>query len=73
MRRKLLKYIKRMLIGIGILIGALLITYFAFVNFSPQFGGKISKEKQEEYTKSENYADTLGSIQVSDAQLDRSY
>ena len=55
MKYKLLKYIKRMLIGIGILIGALVLIYFAFVNLSPEFGGKISKENQMEYEKSENY------------------
>ncbi len=46
-----------MLIGIGILVGMLLITYFAFVNFSPQFGGKISEESQVEFVKSKNYKD----------------
>lgn len=54
---KFLKYIKRMLIGIGILIGILIIAYFLFVNLSPEFGGKITKEAQEQYAKSENYKD----------------
>lgn len=57
MKTIIFKYIKRMLLGIGILLGILVITYVAFVNFSPQFGGKISEEAQQDYQKSENYKD----------------
>ena len=55
MKTIIFKYIKRMLLGIGILVGIIIITYVAFVNFSPQFGGRISKESQLQYAKSDNY------------------
>lgn len=59
MKQKLIKFIKRMLITIGILIGVLILAYFLFVNLSPQFGGKISDEAKLRYETSTNYKDGL--------------
>ena len=53
--KRIRKIIGRMLLAIGGIIGALVITGILFVNFSPQFGGKISKEQLIEYAKSENH------------------
>ena len=46
-----------MLIALGAVIGLILIVGFLFISFSPQFGGKPSKEQKREYVKSENYAE----------------
>ena len=53
--KRIFKYIKRMIVVLGIIIAILLITVVLFINFSPAFGGDISKEQQLEYTKSENF------------------
>ncbi|SHG29802.1 MBL fold metallo-hydrolase [Flagellimonas flava] len=44
-----------MLITIGIIIGLLIVAYFAFVNFYPSFGGDVSKERQSQYTDSSQF------------------
>ena len=44
-----------MLFILGIIIVALFISYFAFVNWYPSFGGEVSKTLQEQYIASENY------------------
>ncbi|MBT8315699.1 MAG: MBL fold metallo-hydrolase [Maribacter sp.] len=49
------KILKRMLLGIGILSGAILIAATLFINISPEFGGKATKEQREFYSKSQNY------------------
>ncbi len=46
-----------MLIGFGIFIGVVVVVAFLFVNFSPEFGGKATKEQLLEYAKSKNYKD----------------
>lgn len=43
-----------MLIGIGVIIGVVLIVGVLFINFSPEFGGKATKEQQLIYAKSNN-------------------
>ncbi len=53
--KQIFKYIKRMILVLGIIITVLIITVILFINFSPAFGGDISKEQQLEYTKSENF------------------
>lgn len=55
--KKIYKIIQKMLVTLGILIGILIITGVLFVNLSPQFGGKSTKEQQIEYAKSKNYKD----------------
>ncbi len=55
--KKTLKIIKKMLIWLGIVLGVLVIIGILFVNLSPEFGGKATKEQQAEYTKSKNYKD----------------
>jgi len=42
---------------LAIIIVLLIVAYIAFVNFTPSFGGDISKEQQLEYGKSKNYVD----------------
>ncbi len=44
-----------MLLGIGILSGIVLITTTAFINISPEFGGKATKKQKELYAKSPNF------------------
>ena len=46
-----------MLLGIGILIGVVLITATLFINISPEFGGKATKEQKDFYSQSQNYKD----------------
>lgn len=46
-----------MLIGFAIVLGLVLLIGVLFVNLSPQFGGKPTKEQQQEYAKSDNYLD----------------
>lgn len=44
-----------MFLGIGILSGLVLISTTAFINISPEFGGKATKEQKGLYTKSDNF------------------
>ncbi|MBW1298316.1 MBL fold metallo-hydrolase [Aquimarina litoralis] len=44
-----------MLVAIGVIIGVIIIIGALFMNLSPQFGGKISKEQLDLYAKSENH------------------
>ncbi|SEK45207.1 L-ascorbate metabolism protein UlaG, beta-lactamase superfamily [Aquimarina amphilecti] len=46
-----------MIAGIGILIGVVIIIATLFINLSPQFGGKATKEQQSNYATSKNYKD----------------
>ncbi|NAS32543.1 MBL fold metallo-hydrolase [Flavobacteriaceae bacterium R38] len=46
-----------MLVTLGVLIGVIIITVVLFINLSPQFGGKATKEQQKVYAKSQNYKD----------------
>ena len=43
---KFLKIIKKMMLGVGATIALLVIAIILFINTSPQFGGKITKEQQ---------------------------
>jgi len=45
------------MIVFGVLLGILLVVGVLFVNLSPEFGGKATKERQAEYAKSGNYKD----------------
>ncbi len=58
-----------MLLGIGILIGVVLITATLFINISPEFGGKATKEQKDFYSQSQNYKDgkfnNLGNVEMS--------
>ncbi|WP_256867518.1 MBL fold metallo-hydrolase [Winogradskyella forsetii] len=47
--------VKKVMIIALILIGVLIIAYFAFTNFYPSFGGDDSKEQQLTYQKSEQF------------------
>lgn len=44
-----------MFVVIGILFGIVLLVAVLFINFSPQFGGTVSKEQKIRYAKSKNY------------------
>ena len=55
MKTKFLKHIKRMIITIGVIIGIIAIITILFLNLSPQFGGKATKEQKEIYKVSKNY------------------
>ncbi len=69
MFKKFLITTKRMLIGIGVLLGVIFIIGVLFVNLSPEFGGKATKKQKELYTKSQNYRDgkfsNLGNVRMS--------
>ena len=58
-----------MLLGIGILMGVVLITATLFINISPEFGGKATKEQKDFYSQSQNYKDgkfnNLGNVEMS--------
>ncbi len=64
--------IKRSIKMIGIyiigIIGLLIIAITAFLNLSPQFGGKITTEQKAEFIKSDNYIDgkfiNMGSVEM---------
>ncbi|MEM8848382.1 MAG: MBL fold metallo-hydrolase, partial [Bacteroidota bacterium] len=66
------KILKRMLIGIGIILGVLVIGTILFVNLSPQFGGKATEEQKKEYTKSKNYKDEIF-VNTNEVKLDMSF
>ncbi|MDY8136030.1 MBL fold metallo-hydrolase [Aquimarina sp. 2201CG5-10] len=72
MKTKLLKYIKRMLIGIGILIGIIVIATTLFIKLSPEFGGKATKEQKAIYATSDNYKDEKF-VNKNEVQLDMSF
>lgn len=59
MKRKLLKFIKRMVLSIVICMAAIALIVVLFVQFSPQFGGKASEDAITAYQKSENYKDGI--------------
>ncbi len=47
------------MVGLVIGLGVLVIVIVLFVNLSPQFGGKATKEQQVVYEKSKNYKDGI--------------
>lgn len=53
--KKILKYIKRMLLVLVTLSVLAVIGYLLFVSYYPSFGGDVSKELQTKYNSSENY------------------
>lgn len=55
MIRKIIKIVKMIGIAIVSIIALILIVGLLFINLSPQFGGKASKEQQEIYAKSGHY------------------
>lgn len=55
MKSKILKYLKKMLIGTIIIILVLTTVTIGFIKLSPQFGGKATFEQREHYQKSNNY------------------
>lgn len=57
--KRLFKYLKRMLLGLGILVGLLIIAYQLFINFNPAFGGSISKEQQQVFAESNNFEEGI--------------
>lgn len=71
MINKFVKFIKRMVIGIGILIALAAIVITLFVNVSPQFGGKATQENKVIYEASENYEQGRF-VNTSKVQLDMS-
>ncbi|OUR91923.1 hypothetical protein A9Q87_08970 [Flavobacteriales bacterium 34_180_T64] len=71
----MLKFKKTLkMIGIIILSIVLLFSIIValFINISPQFGGKATKEEMEIYVKSENYKDEKF-VNKNEVQLDMSY
>ncbi|WP_232517339.1 MBL fold metallo-hydrolase [Aquimarina aggregata] len=57
MKNKFLKYFKRMIISIGVIITVLIVVIVLFINLSPEFGGKATDEQKAFYKTSENYKD----------------
>lgn len=55
MKTRIFKIIKKMLLALGIFIGIILIIAVLFVNLSPQFGGKHTKEALLRFEASENF------------------
>ncbi|WP_211333205.1 MBL fold metallo-hydrolase [Maribacter vaceletii] len=55
MKKKIVKFFKRMLAGIGITLIVIGIGITLFVNLSPEFGGSPSKEQKEKFAASSNY------------------
>jgi len=55
MIKKLLKILKRMLLVLVILLAMVFIAGALFINLSPEFGGKVTKEHKLQYAKSLNY------------------
>ncbi len=53
--KKIIKYIKRMLLVLVTLSVLAVIGYLLFVSYYPSFGGDVSKELQTKYSSSENY------------------
>lgn len=68
MLKKVLKFIKRMLTFLGILIAVIFIAVILFINLSPEFGGSATKEQKKEFATSKNYKDgkfiNLGGIKM---------
>ncbi|MGB5665304.1 MAG: hypothetical protein WBM53_00545, partial [Maribacter sp.] len=69
MLKTIKKLLKKMLLGIGVILGVVLISGTLFINFSPEFGGKANKEQQEKYANSQNHKDgkfiNKGDVQMS--------
>ena len=57
MKFSIKKTVRRFFKYLGILILLILLTGIAFLNLSPQFGGKASKEQKEEYAQTGHYSD----------------
>ena len=56
MKRKIIrKFLKMFFIVLGGLFAALIITLLLFLNLSPEYGGKASKEKKASYALQSNY------------------
>ncbi len=72
MRNKFLKYLKRMIIGIGIIIGVITIVAILFINLSPEFGGKATEEQEIKYAVSKNYKDGKF-VNTNKVELDMSF
>jgi len=72
MKSKLLKLIKRMIITIGIIIGVLTLIIILFINLSPQFGGKPTKEQKAIYAASPQHAEGKF-VNTNNVQLDMSF
>lgn len=53
--KRIIKIIKKVMLGFGIIVGLLIIIGILFVNLSPQFGGKASNKQELAYSKSANY------------------
>lgn len=71
MKLKILKFLKRMVLSIVILIGAMILITVLFLYFNPQFGGKASDEAIAEYKKSKNYKDDVF-VNSNEVRLDMS-
>ena len=70
-RSKFFKYLKRMIVGVGIIIGIVIIVAVLFINLSPEFGGKATDQQELEYTSSENYKEGKF-VNTNEVQLDMS-
>lgn len=71
MKLKILKFLKRMVLSIVIIIGAMILITVLFLYFNPQFGGKASDEAIAEYKKSKNYKDDVF-VNSNEVRLDMS-
>ncbi len=56
---KLLRYILRTIVSIGIIIAILAFIVVLFINLSPEFGGQATEIEQEVYAKSINHKDGI--------------
>ncbi|WP_340198572.1 MBL fold metallo-hydrolase [Ascidiimonas sp. W6] len=55
MKNRVVKFLKRIALIIGVFIVAISITVLLFVHLSPQFGGEPTAEQSAVYAKSDNY------------------
>ncbi|MGX1929345.1 MBL fold metallo-hydrolase [Flagellimonas sp. 2504JD4-2] len=57
--KTLLKYLKRMLLTILVLIGVVVVAYLLFVNFYPSLGGDVSEERKTQYQSSAQFSEGI--------------
>ena len=67
--KKLNKILKKMTIYIITSIGGLILLGILFVACAPQFGGKISKTKKEEYAQSNNFKDGKFELKIAPIKI----
>ncbi|MFP2994760.1 MBL fold metallo-hydrolase [Spongiivirga sp. MCCC 1A20706] len=59
MKSKILKFFRKMIIAMSVVVGVILLVTILFVSISPQFGGKATEEQKANYRKSKHYQDGI--------------